>query len=73
MTTNKTKTLELTCPKCGTEHEDAKITLNLSDMTECECSSCSLTFSPAEALAYFRAQVNNWQALLDWIDSAPTV
>lgn len=66
----KTRTLELSCPKCM--GEDAVITLNLGDLDECQCSACDATFSAEEAEAEFLAMAEKWGAVARWIKQAPT-
>lgn len=69
MATKTAKTLDVHCPKCGAGET---ITLDLNDMTACECGECSGEFSPQGALDDARERVAQWKAVVAWIESAPT-
>jgi hypothetical protein len=55
---------ELACIKCG---ESGSMTLGLTDLDEFHCGQCDNDFTREDVLA----QLNQWQAVLAWIDLAP--
>jgi len=60
------KGLLLPCPLCG--EQQATIELHLSDLDTCHCLECDNEFT----LADVRKLIASWQAVLCWIDSAPS-
>jgi transcription elongation factor Elf1 len=69
MPATKTRTLALTCPCCGAK--DAAITLRLDDLSQLECSECSESYTPAEAVEKAREALARWEAFSAWLDAAP--
>ena len=52
------------CPLCG---EQNTLRVSLVDVRRLDCTECERSFTPGELLAV----IAEWQALLDWISSAP--
>jgi transposase-like protein len=67
-TTKTVKGFKVTCPKCG--DPEATIRLDLNNLQEVECSSCSETFSAREAARLAAEQARRWEAVARWIEMA---
>jgi transposase-like protein len=71
-TASKTiKGFQVTCPFC--KDEDATISLDLNDLSSCQCSSCDETFSPARARDLVAAELARWERVVRWVDSAAAI
>jgi len=57
----------LPCILCG--NTDGNVTVSLDDVSQFHCNECGDDFD-ADAV---RQQIAQWQAVLAWIDAAPTV
>jgi hypothetical protein len=66
--TGKFTGFTLSCPFCRSA--DDTLLLNLNDLTECHCSDCEETFSPAQARDLAAAEVVRWEAVVRWIGLA---
>lgn len=67
-TTRASKGFQVTCPFCG--DADATITLELNDLRNCACSSCSAEFSPQAARDKAAAAMARWEAVVRWVEMA---
>jgi hypothetical protein len=67
-TASKTTGFDVTCPHC--RDTDATVTLDLNDLSECRCSGCDETFTPAEARDMVAAELARWDAVCRWIEMA---
>jgi hypothetical protein len=71
MATKTSRTLKVCCPFCL--NSDATVKLDLNDLNACTCTGCDEEFSPADAAAKFQEMAERWQAVAEWVKSAPTV
>jgi Zn ribbon nucleic-acid-binding protein len=60
------KGFKVLCPKCG--DPEATIRLDLNNLQEVECSSCSETFSARQAVKDAAENARRWEAVARWID-----
>lgn len=68
---SKATGFQVWCPHCG--DREASVVLDLNDLTLIECSSCSETFSPGEALELAQAEARRWARVVSWIEMAADV
>lgn len=67
-TTGKYTSFGILCPYCHSDEDT--VTLTLNDLTECHCTECDMTFSPADARDRAAAEAARWEAVVRWIDLA---
>lgn len=60
---------QVLCPLCG--DPDATVSLDLNDLTRCECSNCGEDFAPADAIRHLTVETEKWKAIARWIAMAP--
>lgn len=65
------RTFSVTCPHC--KDADATVTLDLNDLSKCECSGCSETFTPQQAASLFQAEADRWAKVARWVELAATL
>jgi hypothetical protein len=53
------------CLRCG--NADAAVSLDLHDVCTFRCAECEEEWTAADV----RAQLNGWEAVLRWVESAP--
>jgi hypothetical protein len=63
------KGFKLVCPLCGS-HEDG-FTMDLETM-KCECRGCNEELSPDKAVELLTKQVNEWLAVVRWVEMVPS-
>ena len=66
--TRTVKGFKVLCPKCG--DPEATIRMDLNNLSEVECSSCSETFSAREAARLMTAAARRWEAVARWVEMA---
>jgi hypothetical protein len=59
------KTFDVFCPLCN---EGENITLNLNDLGQCYCESCSEPFTVAKAIAEATERLAAWQKVARFVE-----
>lgn len=49
-------------------NDEATVTVELSDLTECRCSECDETFSAEGAVTMLRENLRQWEKVARWVE-----
>jgi uncharacterized protein (DUF983 family) len=68
-TTTTARGFKLICPHC--HEQEGTIWMDLADLGNCQCNSCSQDFSTADAIGMLTAELDRWREVARWIETAP--